>query len=316
MQDIVSRRHPVHSGWIKLTLVWAFFCIFTGAKGVGNSLCRASDPQHRFKSRSFSCAVGIEWPSEAGRNNAKESNIKHRSSPDTVKLKAASTTMSRIFLFLVVFLRPGATDTLGVIVTSSNLKTSNRTADGIVDHADMPVGRLSEFGKRVKTVVIAALQPGGVCKHGNGDWRATLPRYIARSLGSQAKVLIWEAQVAARHEGLLHDCRVCDETESPAELTMFSCFDWFSAGSVREADLVLVLGSGYRTCKSCIPKIRRWGAEDLPILHHSNEICCSIPSSSNQPPCLSLLSPFCLRAASHYPQPPSFPMDQPASLQL
>lgn len=37
---------------------------------------------------------------------------------------------------------------------------------------------LSEFGKKVKTIVLAGLGGGRVCEANTGDWRANLPRFL------------------------------------------------------------------------------------------------------------------------------------------
>jgi hypothetical protein len=93
----------------------------------------------------------------------------------------------------------------------------------------------------------------GFCQEGTGDWRSTVPQYIAREIGRHGgRVLVWNANKAQHTEGRTEDCMFCIP-DGKFRSDSFNCAEWFEAR--RAADLVIVGGSGEYRCRSCVPEL-------------------------------------------------------------
>jgi len=87
---------------------------------------------------------------------------------------------------------------------------------------------LSEFGKNVKTIVLAGLGGGPVCEASTGDWRANLPRFLGAYTG--AEVIIYDPRQRS--------CRTCYSAQKRAR--KIPCEHRMTNG----VDLLLLIGSG------------------------------------------------------------------------
>lgn len=113
---------------------------------------------------------------------------------------------------------------------------------------------LTRSGSRLKTVLVAGLTQG-FCQHDNGDWRSTVPLYLAREIWRHGgRVLVWNAHDAQHSPGGMPiDCMFCVPGVVYRK-SSFNCAEWFERRSVT-ADLVIVGGSGDRECTHCLPEL-------------------------------------------------------------
>ena len=135
---------------------------------------------------------------------------------------------------------------------------------------------LTRFGKRLRNVVIAAVEYEGVCasdRFGSVSWRGMLPRYLATVLRPEASVIVWNGRKAAREKAFKNDCELC-RGDVPIDQTKhaFSCHEWFqeSLGGTAHADLVIVVGTGMKArcsgCRKQLDKIGPYGELKLGLL--------------------------------------------------
>ena len=125
---------------------------------------------------------------------------------------------------------------------------------------------LTRFGKRLRNVVIAAVEYDGVCasdRFGSVSWRGMLPRYLATVLRPDASVIVWNGRQAARDKSLKNDCELCrGDVPIDQRKYAFSCHEWFqeSLGGTAHADLVIVVGTGTKArCSGCRRQLEKIG---------------------------------------------------------
>eukprot|EP00192_Tetraselmis_astigmatica_P004885 CAMPEP_0117680758 /NCGR_PEP_ID=MMETSP0804-20121206/18553_1 /TAXON_ID=1074897 /ORGANISM="Tetraselmis astigmatica, Strain CCMP880" /LENGTH=436 /DNA_ID=CAMNT_0005490337 /DNA_START=86 /DNA_END=1396 /DNA_ORIENTATION=+ len=114
---------------------------------------------------------------------------------------------------------------------------------------------LDKFGQSLKTVVISAVWLNGVCKSFGTDWRADLPRFLAKSLVN-ATVLIHSLPTPKRAGG--KDCHICRsdfENSGSGTKERFNCLEFLQDRGREHADAVLLFGSGPPWCRPpCLKK--------------------------------------------------------------
>lgn len=114
---------------------------------------------------------------------------------------------------------------------------------------------LTSFGQSIRNMIIATIESSpSVCFANSTDWRATLPRYLARVLHPQAEVAVWQTQLAARYAHYRDRCEHC--TADGLNPNPFSCTSWLASrgAGFGKADAVLMISSGTpHSCKHSFP---------------------------------------------------------------
>lgn len=127
----------------------------------------------------------------------------------------------------------------GLLVTElcCSALTSLTSLNMAGDTSGLQLTRDLRYSKFVTFSIVGA---SGYCRNDSADWRAWMPIYLARTLGLERPLLMWDSSPLNDRPGR---CRICWTGDRAEQYSFFDCGKWLKERGLTQTRFMIVAGT-------------------------------------------------------------------------